>query len=91
MADAEPTTVREATIENHILASCPDCGDWMLLGEWWRDLILEDGHEIPCCPGCEPAEWADDADVVLDATEVWALSGDVIQRTAAAADQEGSR
>lgn len=73
--------IRETSIDGHIIADCPLCLDPMLLGEMWRELILEDGHDIPDCPDCDDDEgdsWAEDADVKLDVTEYWAISGDVI-------------
>lgn len=79
---ATEVTIREASIDDHIIAECPMCLDPMLLGDVWKDLILGDGFDIPECPDCDDGEgdsWGDDADVKLDGTEYWALSGDVIK------------
>lgn len=59
--------------DDAIIADCPGCHDPMLLGEMWKELI-DEGHDIPECPDCEPEEWADDADVKIDGVEVWALA-----------------
>jgi len=31
---------------------CPGCGATMRLGGAWVELIDEDGHDVPECPGC---------------------------------------
>lgn len=82
--------IRESSVEDTVIVDCPRCLDPMLLGEIWRELILEDDHDIPPCPDCDDREgdsWSEDADVKLDGVEYWALSGDVI-RTVSLLDQE---
>lgn len=79
MTNLTEPKVREATIEDHIIADCPGCLDPMLLGDIWRELIVEDGDDVPKCPDCEPEEWTDTAEPKIDAIEVWALSGDLIE------------
>lgn len=81
--------IREASIDDHIIADCPLCLDPMLLGELWRDLILNNDRDIPECPDCDDGtgdSWSDDADVKLDGAEFWALSGDVIKTVRPAFD-----
>ncbi|WP_226043545.1 hypothetical protein [Natrinema sp. DC36] len=78
MTDLVEPKVREATLDNHIIADCPDCFDPMLLGDIWMELILEDGHDVPKCPDCEPEEWRDTAEPKIDSIDQWALAGDVI-------------
>lgn len=70
--------VREASLDEHLVADCPGCLDPMLLGDVWYELILEDDYDVPECPDCEPEEWRDGADPMLDGVEFWALAGDVI-------------
>lgn len=76
----EPTLyeVDSDNLADHLIAECPGCLDALLLGDIWRELILEDGHEVPKCPDCEPEEWSDDAEPKLDGVELWALQGDRI-------------
>lgn len=72
----------EATIEDHIIVECPECLDEMLLGDMWKDLILNYGHDIPPCPDCDDDEgdsWHPDADPKMDAVDIWALLGDLIR------------
>lgn len=77
MTDAafEPT-LYETSIEDSIVATCPGCDEPMLLGEMWVELIVDEGHDVPECPDCEPDEWRDGADVLLDGIEFWAIAGD---------------
>lgn len=74
---AEPM-VLEASIEDHIIADCPRCLDPMLLGENWRELIVQDGHDVPVCPDCEPDQWTDGAGPKIDAIELLVLGGEPI-------------
>lgn len=74
--------VRESSVDDTVIVDCPLCLDPMLLGETWKELILENDYDIPECPDCDDGEgdsWSDDADVKLDAVEYWALVGDVIR------------
>lgn len=76
-----PPKVREASIEDCIVADCPRCLEPMLLGEVWRDLILDDGCDVPPCPDCTTEggdQWSDDADPMMDGVEYWAIAGDVL-------------
>lgn len=80
----ETPKVREASIEDHIVVDCRSCLDAMLLGKYWRELIVEDEvSEAPLCPDCtdpdEGDQWVDDADPVMDGIEYWAIAGDVIK------------
>jgi hypothetical protein len=59
--------------DDAIIADCPECHDPMLLGEMWKELI-DEGHQIPECPDCEPEEWSDDADPKISGVEVAALA-----------------
>lgn len=59
--------------ENSIIADCPGCHDPMLLGDMWKELI-DEGYDVPACPGCEPDEWTDDADPKISGWEVAALA-----------------
>lgn len=77
MSLSEPQ-VRESSIEDHIVADCPRCLEPMLLGEVWKELIVEGDHDVPVCPECDPDQWRDGVDVMLDGIEYWALAGDVI-------------
>jgi hypothetical protein len=74
-------TIFEASLDDHIVVQCPDCLDPMLLGKWWRELILGDGHEIPYCPECNESadSWADDAEPKMDGAEFDVIAGDVIE------------
>lgn len=87
-------TVREASLDDHIIVECPGCTDPMLLGESWRELILEDDYDVPPCPDCDDESgdsWRDDADPKIDAVEYWALSGDVIRTVEQAPAPEPNR
>lgn len=84
--------IRESSVDDTIIVDCPRCRDPMLLGEIWRELILEDDHDIPECPDCDDGEgdsWREDADIKLDGAEYWALSGDVIRTVSLEADSDG--
>jgi hypothetical protein len=74
-------TIFESSRDAHIVVQCPGCLEPMHLGKYWRELILEDGLEIPRCPECNESadEWADDADPVMDGVEFDVIAGDVIE------------
>jgi hypothetical protein len=40
------------TLETRVY-ECPGCGAAMELGGMWIELIDEDGHDVPPCPGCD--------------------------------------
>lgn len=66
----------EATIEDHVIAPCPECDNTMLLGEMWKELF-EEGYAVPPCPECDDGEgdsWSDDADPLIDSIEAVALT-----------------
>lgn len=76
--DLDGPQVYDTSLEDHIIAECPLCLDAMLLGKYWKELIVEDGHGVPVCPDCEPEEWAEDAEPKIDGLEIWALQEDRI-------------
>jgi hypothetical protein len=54
----------------------------MHLGKWWRELIVEDGHDIPECPDCTDDtgdQWAEGADPVLGSAAFHAFVGEEIE------------
>jgi len=89
--DLTSPKIREASLDDHVVVDCPSCIEPMLLGKWWRELILEDGHDVPKCPGCSDPDdgdsWSDDAEPKMDCLEFHAIAGDVIREL----DQGGGR
>lgn len=74
--------IRECSIDGHVVADCPGCQAPMLLGEIWRELILEDGHDVPPCPDCDDEEgdsWREGVDPRIDDLKCRVISGDVIR------------
>jgi|AntDeeMetagen134_2_1112570.scaffolds.fasta_scaffold07995_2 hypothetical protein len=71
--------VTACSIDGCILVDCPDCGDTMRLGEYWRELIVHEGGDVPGCPDCEGDQWADNhVDVKPDPLEELATGGSKI-------------
>lgn len=77
--DLDGPLVHDTSLEDHIIAECPRCLDDMLLGKYWKELIVEDGHDIPVCPDCEPDQWTEDAEPKIGGLEIWALQEDRIE------------
>lgn len=75
--------VFEASVDDSIIAECPDCFAPMLLGKYWRELIVEDQiYDVMLCPDCEDDDgdsWSEDADPVITGFEDNILRGDRIE------------
>lgn len=74
--------IYEANMEGHIIVECPECLDEMMLGEMWKELILEDGHDVPPCPDCDDDEgdsWHPDAEPKIEGAMLVAQLGDLIR------------
>lgn len=40
--------------------TCPECGDWVLVGDWWDDPPEDGGAIIGTRLRCESCEWGED-------------------------------